>query len=452
MNFESFVALFIILFHLSVVVSQSPLDFSIQSPSENAVYLIKPTESSIELTIDYSFQDLNAVSGICFQINSDEDNSELLKETCFPPGMQSVTITNVLPNKYRLSAVTTGVTEGQIGPLVQRSFRVQSLIDVQPKLKILNERFVFVCDEGVQQSMVAITYNVTQNVIPISNFLVCAQLYELPSEMLLTNVSCFETTESVISMTLPINYYRLSLFYQDKFTNTYFENDKTYVTFEVASFQKYLPNFRVVQKSLELIVDKQTSKADATIAYVLDGDKTTFNKFDICIEVIDLSNNTLFMSLSCVDYTEPRVITLGGVPEGLYKGNLVLRNKQNPELIYAKSLNVIQLEARLTSEFIPTYEWQPLKRWHTIPLGLETRLPLSEGGGNKEARIPPTWRAQLNLPDICHASSGSYFLRVQLERTTPLLRIRYVDNIIFLSHYIVLITLQFIIYVCIFLI
>ena len=55
------------------------------------------------------------------------------------------------------------------------------------------------------------------------------------------------------------------------------------------------------------------------------------------------------------------------------------------------------LEVQQKSEIIPSYDWQPLRKWHSIPAGLETRLPLG-GVGRKECRIPTPYRLQLPLP------------------------------------------------------
>ena len=63
-------------------------------------------------------------------------------------------------------------------------------------------------------------------------------------------------------------------------------------------------------------------------------------------------------------------------------------------------------------EFVPTFEWQPLPPHQSIPSGIETRLPLGEGG-TREARIPNPFRLQLALPD----PPCKYFLRVDLLRS-----------------------------------
>ena len=68
-------------------------------------------------------------------------------------------------------------------------------------------------------------------------------------------------------------------------------------------------------------------------------------------------------------------------------------------------------------ELVPSYDWKPLHVWHTIPIGLTTRLPIGTSGStsgirdpsgsisgtnspHKEARISEPWRLQLALPKV----------------------------------------------------
>jgi len=62
--------------------------------------------------------------------------------------------------------------------------------------------------------------------------------------------------------------------------------------------------------------------------------------------------------------------------------------------------------------------WQQLKPWHTIPRGIETRLPVGSGA-RKEARIPNPFRVQLTLPTPCN-----FFVRLDLYRNTKIEEIK----------------------------
>ncbi|KAJ1437415.1 hypothetical protein B484DRAFT_445213 [Ochromonadaceae sp. CCMP2298] len=79
---------------------------------------------------------------------------------------------------------------------------------------------------------------------------------------------------------------------------------------------------------------------------------------------------------------------------------------------------LLNVEVRLQEEFQPSYEWRPLRAWHTIPAGIETRLPLG-GDAKKQARIPQPWRLQLPMPPPCE-----YFLRAEVMRHTTVAELR----------------------------
>eukprot|EP01034_Spumella_vulgaris_P025286 gene25287-31724_t len=97
---------------------------------------------------------------------------------------------------------------------------------------------------------------------------------------------------------------------------------------------------------------------------------------------------------------------------GRYLATFVLRNEKSADVFYAASSVQIPVEVRPSEEFIPTYDWQTLHAWHTIPSGIVTRLPLSSSH-LKEARIPDPFRLQLSLPSPC-----KYFLRMDAKRGT----------------------------------
>jgi len=60
---------------------------------------------------------------------------------------------------------------------------------------------------------------------------------------------------------------------------------------------------------------------------------------------------------------------------------------------------------QLPLRFLPSYHWQQVEDWQTLPAGLEVRMPLD--GGRPTARIPDPWRLQLWVdgPTRQHPSS-----------------------------------------------
>lgn len=75
-------------------------------------------------------------------------------------------------------------------------------------------------------------------------------------------------------------------------------------------------------------------------------------------------------------------------------------------------------------EFVPSYDWQLVRPWQSVPPGLEVELPL-DGIKLKRARIPPAWRLQLYVPG--EEGGGKYngfFVRTDLRAEDTVLDLR----------------------------
>lgn len=103
-------------------------------------------------------------------------------------------------------------------------------------------------------------------------------------------------------------------------------------------------------------------------------------------------------------------LKLGGIKAGRYEAHMRLHDEGG--------FTTLLVEVQPESEIRPSYSWQALHAWHTIPTGLETRLPL-DASGTKECRIPSPWRLQLAFPYPC-----KFFLRLDVSRDT------FIDDII----------------------
>ena len=82
-------------------------------------------------------------------------------------------------------------------------------------------------------------------------------------------------------------------------------------------------------------------------------------------------------------------------------------------------------------DFVPSYEWQQVYPWQSVPPGLEVQLPL-DGVGQKRARVPPSWRLQLYIPEEQEGGeggenasrSGGFFVRTDLRANSTVLELR----------------------------
>ena len=130
----------------------------------------------------------------------------------------------------------------------------------------------------------------------------------------------------------------------------------------------------------------------------------------ICVSLTEQGTGMKLLKDSCLAATAPaneeesNVLKLLSVPTGVFMITISEFDETGVMQFIAES----SLEVQQKSEIIPSYDWQTLRKWHSIPAGLETRLPIG-GVGIKECRIPTPFRLQLPLPSPCR-----HFLRIDV--------------------------------------
>ena len=134
---------------------------------------------------------------------------------------------------------------------------------------------------------------------------------------------------------------------------------------------------------------------------------------EICVSITATDSGELVLSDACIEVTpapnhEMNVLKISSLEEGVYELNIGCDG--------AKAQSILEVHAK--REIVPTYDWQALRIWHSIPLGVETRLPLSDGGGSKEVRIPDPFKVQIVYPEPC-----KYFFRMDVYRSTTIQQI-----------------------------
>lgn len=387
------IARFLVFFQTFVLTlsNQLELEISFQSPDDDAVFIIQPASQSLDVLIKFSLGEYpTSVASVCFKVTSDIDDTELWQQTCFSPkeSESGLTLFNAVPNRYRLTAFANGVVGEEIGPVIQRSFEVKKMADLAPELQILNENFVFVAQGEHEDAFVSVDYSLIERGVRLSAYLLCGRIDNF------MDVVCFEiSTQRTLSMNLPKGQYILELFFKDKLTNLHLETVKT-IDIEVTVASPIIniegnqvlvpPRFELLQNSFDLIVNDTTKYAELILPYFLEDPEQSFDPVDICIEIIDSVKLSVFASLACVQPSIPRIIAIQGLTEGQYKARIMLKSRKISDMFYPKSVNHFEIEARPVIEFTPTFDWQSVKPWHNIPIGLESRVV----NNNVEVRIP----------------------------------------------------------------
>eukprot|EP00931_Biecheleriopsis_adriatica_P013276 TRINITY_DN114632_c0_g1_i1.p1 TRINITY_DN114632_c0_g1~~TRINITY_DN114632_c0_g1_i1.p1 ORF type:complete len:261 (-),score=60.38 TRINITY_DN114632_c0_g1_i1:42-824(-) len=111
--------------------------------------------------------------------------------------------------------------------------------------------------------------------------------------------------------------------------------------------------------------------------------------------------------VNCLQQVPSEAYALRGIPEGQHRIHAVLWQPQpgaaegaqptTPEELApgggftVRSHANVSFFVRRFEDFLPSYDWNVVERWHRLPPGLEVSLDLGEGGSRK-ARIPQPWQ------------------------------------------------------------
>lgn len=113
--------------------------------------------------------------------------------------------------------------------------------------------------------------------------------------------------------------------------------------------------------------------------------------------------------------TQRRELSLDNVVAGDYAVRAEMRSGNGTLAVGAP---VSSYFAVLPQEpFTPSYDWQIVDAWQTVPPGMEVKMPL-DGHSHKTARIPPQWRLQLGLGAV------PGFARLEVTRATAVHELR----------------------------
>lgn len=81
----------------------------------------------------------------------------------------------------------------------------------------------------------------------------------------------------------------------------------------------------------------------------------------------------LALPLSLCSPSNDRKVHIEDVPIGEYVAQLILQSSHNLSINSSSVDMNIEVRLQKSVEFVPSYDWQPLKPWHTIPAGIITR-------------------------------------------------------------------------------
>lgn len=224
---------------------------------------------------------------------------------------------------------------------------------------------------------------------------VCVQITSAHNGDELLALTCFPAIDGITKKILDgltLGSYFVHLTLQESTKNDATMSDVRITSvIDVKELKDVVPRFALNKFSREVGLESSGPKIDFTVKCPLRGVESAMNLVEVCAEVNLVKNlvandnsgriskdkqsderNKLIMGLTCIPKGK-RSFVLGGVTEGVYDIRLILRLSSQPFTLFKESEIHLNLDARPFVEMLPTYQWQQLHAWHTIPMGLQTR-------------------------------------------------------------------------------
>lgn len=370
----------------------------------------------------------------CFDIYSIYKGARYVDLTCLSTDHRSFEITAIEAGEYKMTAVLRSIEyENQFfeSTRIVNTFSVVSYDDALPKIEIQSSAgdIVIAANEATSQADLNLGFALSNGLLDTNLFTTCVMLQDMDRSKVVVSWTCLKPTDRSIALNnLKIGNYELHMILRntsnaDTSAKSLVKSSEVVKVVRIKSLIDVIPLINSPSTLLEYGIDLHahatsqatSGKSNVNIQYEVRGVVSAVQQLFLCVQVTKIDDSIL-LPFSCLS-ASTSVLTLLNMEIGSYTATLMLSVDQRLPLPSAESIEV-KIDIRPMIEFIPSYDWQPLHAWHTIPSGIETRLPLSTGA-RKEARIPEPWRLQLTLPSPC-----KYFLRMDVMRDTTVAMIK----------------------------
>ena len=397
-------------------------------PLNSALYILGAADGAISTNVVYEVQNLSSLlltsPQVCLHLVSDLTYEELLPSTCFEANEETVSRKfNGIPKgsfRLNLSLVSNGVPV--TSESVTSTFHVRYVEELLPEITVLKEQnthehfspdnYAHVSRElnvvatqpaDGQLSNVKIEYMLGESLLQMDNIEVCVHLSEVNTNIDVLQLACVPSSQRILTFqALSVGSYSLTLTLAKKANDDlkierelYLSSErKMLINVKSITDDGMMPYIALNEAPSEMGVHSADDKADFNVVFGIRGTSSSVDQVQVCARVDSIkvrglggvigdsdykgvsdefsSSITPVMALSCVSPGETSFV-LKGLTEGIYSVHLLLRLRAAPHTTFESSMKKFHLDVRIFNEFVPSYNWQPLHAWHTIPTGIQTR-------------------------------------------------------------------------------
>lgn len=375
----------LLLLQLLAVIQAIPTIY-VDNPISNAVFTLGINQEEYRIPASYQLFDTstNEQYPVCLELFREGYEEPIVKPTCYTEPSQSLTL-NLPSSTYRLHFYLT--SPDSKAPIessrIIKHFKVRTIDDIYPKIQVLNDNAVFVSSwEKKVATDASIQFSLTESTVPLSSLKICVTLAQ--GQDVLMSLTCLQSImdRSLFLSSLAEGRYSLTLVLLDIKTETVLPKTAVTSTFEVKNLVAVLPRIEAVTGlTVDVAVDPTQGFGELTLEHKVSGLPTAVSQVQVCLSISKDSAQeeeeeagavgALLLPLTCVKQTDT-VLSLSRLPAGNYRATYMLQTVHG-SIAFPQSEVVVAVHAQGPEEFQPSYDWQPLKPWHTIPAGIETR-------------------------------------------------------------------------------
>lgn len=364
----------------------------IHEPQNNMNIVLK--ESTTDMKVKYQVFDLAEPQkyNVCFQLDS--TTAIELPKTCFPATATEISLNRIAAGTYKLSTfleMTTEPYDPVESSMIFTSFSVKTYAEALPTLSIYPANLVVIISSG-ETADVVVNYQVSSSEIPNEEIEVCVRVasesaflqsgksdhdqksYIASTSDVLSLTGLAEDQRSLTLYNMKQGTFYIFLILRHRASFRIFPRSEISCEVRVSQLSSNLPSLSIPNHHIDAVVGM--NGADINIDFAIMGLPAAIQSVQPCLMVANLQLETYLLSFTCLAAAQ-RSLSLHKLPEGHHTAQLVLASISHPQVVFNETAVAVSIEARRAEEFVPTYDWQPLRAWHTIPSGIETRLGTS---------------------------------------------------------------------------
>jgi len=392
-------------------------DVILKSPTDRAVYpAVNGSSVSVTLTYDVIIDAYTERTAFCFHLTNVGEQKRY-SENCFRIQTREITINEVSVGEYVLTSFlreldpSTQSAQAMIAETIRtRNFAVKEYENVIPLLHIdvdkceetgRARKVAFPVDPKTMTAVADVRFFLTAREIPSDLFRVCLSL-ALSGGVVVVKEMCLPPGElSARVSNLPIGNYQLQAGLRQTENAETIPSSGLTAVLEVYDLRRAVTSVSVAEHSglvqgpesaphMEYVLDKHLQEASAPFAVVLQTSPCSAERLvSVCLELhSQTSGGSIVLPRTCLA-PSTRTLTPQRLPAGSFTAFLSLSDgrlhstdpdaalslrHQSADAVHA--LRVL-IETRPQEELVPTYEWQRLHAWHTIPAGMDVRYGLA---------------------------------------------------------------------------